>query len=254
MFKNKCRMAQWNFTNINNCLVRLKTLKSVALFSRAKFHVLVGDVTKVSKIKRAHINFNTRFQRFFYNRYFRKPSEQKLKEKDKISERYNLIYRANVDKYLLLSQVFSAFSIGIIVLVVITNSDFQDSTSNYDWRTKPTRTSENEIFVYLGTLVLFVVLIQIMVSRIPVRIYNSPDTKDYTFVMRGGLPFMRKYLYCKAAELTKIAETGILPWKESRYKIVSGYNEHPIILLEHYFRKPVDLNILLGYQENYPDK
>lgn len=187
-------------------------------------------------------------KRSFYN-WFRKPSEAEYRYKDRISPEYKLIYNTTFDKYLVLGQIVTAVIGGIAFIVaILTGETFTTVATPNEPQNGPK--FDSEFIVFVASLIVCIVIVQRMISIVPVRIYKSPITKEYVFVKRGVLPFSRKYFTCEANQLQKVEDASpIVPWNESTYKLVQGHEQKKLVLLEYCFKRPADLNILLGYQK-----
>lgn len=190
------------------------------------------------------------FHRTFFQ-FFKKPSVNTLKEMDGIPPEYILIYRNAMDKYVLSAQIVSTLSAIIVCAVVLFHSQWEFELNTQKWRldSQPTP-GESEGFIYASVFVTLCVLLHLVVAKMPIRIYNYPRRQKYVFIFYGTLPTTKKRLVCKINEIIKLEENGLLPWKDSRYEIVQ---KQKIIMLEHFFRKPSDLNIMLGYEKQAED-
>lgn len=177
-------------------------------------------------------------------------SPSTLKKNDKIPAECTLVYRTTFDKYIIGCQWITTTLAAILVCQIVFSKDFINSPSYEQFENKP-RVTNNEAYIYMFTFIGFILILHLMITRIPVRIYNYPDTKRYIFVFYGNLPLSKKHVMCAAKELVKVEEQGIVPWKDSRYKIIKqGQPETDVLLWDHYFRKPSDMNIMLGYEKD----
>lgn len=186
----------------------------------------------------------------FYT-WFARKSESQLKIADNVPKDYKLIYKTTFDNYLMGCQLLSSVLIAIVGCTILLNPNFND-VPNESSKSKA-RATDNEAMVYLTCFVIFVIILQQMIARIPIRIYNHSETKPYIFVLFGNLPFTKKHLVCTVNEISKMEVKGVFPWKDCRYKITKEEHDHNILLWDYYFRKPADFNILLGYQKDDDD-
>lgn len=212
---------------------------------------------KHTKTTRLHVEANffnrTTARRCFYTKFFRTPTEEMWKVKDGIPDHYRLIYNTKFEKYIILCQIFTMISVAGVGLVCLFEQNLSGSTVNFDeWRKRPGAV-DNEILVYLTCFIAMLVVLNVMVGKLPVRIYHNPKGLSYIFVKHKSLPFTKSYLRCKVNEVVKMEEYGILPWRDIRYKIQNGENEEQILLLDYYFKRPADYNIMLGYQKPETD-
>lgn len=178
--------------------------------------------------------------------WFRKPSESEYRFKDKIAPDYKLVYNTTMDKYLLLGQLVTGILGGTLGVAAVLTGDVKFPKPN-----EPQQLEMNgEFILYATALIVCVVAIQRIIAKVPIRIYKSEITKQYVFVKRGVLPFSKKYFTCTANQLRKVeGGTPIIPWNDNTYKLVQKHDERIMVLLEHCFKRPADLNILLGYQK-----
>ncbi|KAJ8929423.1 hypothetical protein NQ314_017872 [Rhamnusium bicolor] len=181
--------------------------------------------------------------------WFKRPSKNQLKIADNVPDEYILIYRNTMDRYIFFAQLITTLSAFIIIVSSIIKHDLTNMELDFSSWTYPPRQTENEIYVYVAAFTCLVVILQVLVSRLPIRIYNLPQQKKYIFVIYGNYPFTQKKLTTKVGEIASLPETGISPWKNDRYIIK---NQQTLILLDKYFRRPADLYIMLGVQRD-PD-
>lgn len=180
--------------------------------------------------------------------FFRLPPNSNTsfyKAKDNIPEHYELIYRNTMHRYFLMAQIVSAVSVVAISIAYIWQSEIQKPNLDH-WKNKP-KTFETDMYMMTIGLILINVALQVILHRCPIRIYNNAPTNKYIMVFYDYLPFMKSRLSCQVSDIKKLKETGILPWSDSRYEILSA---RKVIMLENFFRRPADLNIMLGYQKH----
>lgn len=187
-------------------------------------------------------------KRNFYG-LFRKKTMQQLKIKDDVPDQYILIYRSMMDKYIFLAQIITSVTAFIVIVTTIIKNDYLNVELDTSLFKSQPRQTENEMYVYVATFAIIVAVLQVMVSRLPIRIYNLPQQKNYIFVFRGNYPLTHRKAVCKAGDVIPIPESGILPWNDARYLIK---HQQKLILLDKYFRRPADLYIMIGVQKD-PD-
>lgn len=184
-------------------------------------------------------------QRQFFN-WFQKPSETQLKQRDRIAPEYKLIYNTTLDRYLVIGQIVTVAISSILGFIFIFKGDITAPMM----RLEKEKIVDNEMYLYVTVLVICIFVIQRVISKVPVRIYKSPQSKQYVFVIRGLAPFTRKYLTCRSNGLRKVEDiSSIIPWKNDTYTLMKGNEEKTVVLMDYYFKRPADLNILLGYQK-----
>lgn len=185
-----------------------------------------------------------------YAGFIRKPSIEELKIKDNVPDWYKLIYKSKMDRYLLLTQiVLTSCSVCFILFMIYTRDLKRKISSEYLGNRKA---GENDIIIMTAIFTLSLIGYHFLLSKMPVRIYNFPQKKEYKLIFYGNLPLSQKSLTCKVSEIVE-SQGGILPWKESRFLLTSGNEERHIFLFHNYFKRPADLYIMMGLQ-NDPDE
>lgn len=193
---------------------------------------------------------NMRENRFIsFKSMLKKPDAKKLKMQDNIPEHYQLIYRNTMYRYLYFAQILTTTTVVIVVLTLFMDGEIGTQINFENWKMKP-KSFDSDALVFLSAFLVINTLLQVMINKMPIRIYNYPKRNHYIMVFYGNLPFTKARLSCKVNEIMKLEETGILPWKDSRYEIAE---KRSIILMENFFRRPADLNIMLGYQPQDAD-
>lgn len=183
-------------------------------------------------------------KRTFYS-FWRKPSIEELRVKDKVPDQYKLIYKNSMDNYLLSTQIITTLSAAIVGLCLIVSDGIPYQLDN------KAAAPDNSSIIFITAFALVVVLLQVLLSKIPVRIYSFPQKKKYLFVFYGNMPLTQKTFTCKVGDLIE-SSGGITPWKNSRYLLKSGNQRMTIFLLDDFFRRPADLFIMMGLQPD-PD-
>lgn len=183
-------------------------------------------------------------------RLFAKDTISKIKEKDNVPEAFQLIYRNTMSNYLLAAQIVSTVGAGFVCLGLITSSEKQSvELRKGEWHQKANEIS-HEMYIFLTAFLGVCVLMQLLISRMPLRVYNHPKQDEYIMILYAALPTTTKRITCRVAELTRQEPSAIIPWNESTYEVK---NKGKVILLENFFRTPADLNIMLGYQKQPKD-
>lgn len=176
----------------------------------------------------------------------RKPNIDKLKLSDNIPKQYELVYRCTMSSYLYAAQISATIGALFVIIVAILN---YDSGNKYDINLSGIDLhnimhSEYQLTLFSAGFVLINIAVMILVSKFPVRIYFNAETKKYLGVVHGKIPKTKNILEFNAGDVKHTPKNGILPWNEYYYKLKNGQT---IIMLDHYFRKPDDMNIMLGY-------
>lgn len=232
------------------CFLELKT---IVTFTRPfNSYVFQHSSTKRCSLK-SNICSNQQLKRNLFT-WFTRQNPSTLKKQDKIPEEYKLVYKTTFDKYLIGCQWLTTTLVAILGFNILNDKSFVDIPLYDKFESKP-RTAKNEIYVYMASFIGFIVILHLMMARIPARIYNHAATRRYIFVFYGNLPLSKKHLTCTINEVIKVDEYGIVPWRDCRYKIIKkGHSENDVLLFDYYFRKPSDLNIMLGYEKDHIDE
>lgn len=95
-------------------------------------------------------------------------------------------------------------------------------------------------------LILLVILTNMLISRIPLRIYYTHKRGKYLFYFNGFVPDRMNKLEVKAGEImyTPKESTSIFPFKDDLYTYEPTGQKY--ILFEHHFKVPIDLSIMQG--------
>ncbi|XP_044272181.1 uncharacterized protein LOC123016050 [Tribolium madens] len=209
------------------------------LIPKIRFHMLSGSPQKSPPTG----------TRSFY-RFWLKPSQRDLKVADDIPDTYDLIYRNTMSKYILGAQIITLLAGGAVFMGYALKADYDDIQREVTKWSPTTRASGNQEMIYILFFFLFIISIQTMVRRVPIRIYKVPQTTKYISINYG--PFGKQRFKFMRGEVFHGRETGIVPWKENRFVIETKTDKRIFILMETYFRRPADLNIMLGEQRD-PD-
>ncbi|EFA12317.1 hypothetical protein TcasGA2_TC004218 [Tribolium castaneum] len=179
-----------------------------------------------------------------------KPSQRDLKIADDIPDTYDLIYRNTMGRYVLGAQIITLLAGGAVLLGYALLSEYEHFEGEVTKWSPTSRATDDQEVIYAAFFVLFAISIQTMIRRVPIRIYKVPQTPKYISINYG--PFGKQRFSFKRGEVFHGKETGFLPWKENRYVVQTKKVKRNLIMLETYFRKPADMNIMLGEQKD-PD-
>lgn len=152
-----------------------------------------------------------------------------------------------MSNYIYTAQYVSGLSIviGSIIFIKIFNTRNNYKIVESIIPTQNSTVDNNlELLIFSSTFVIINIFLCYFVSKFPIRIYFNENTKTYMGFMLGFLPKTKKSINFKVGDIISKEKSGILPWKQFEYRIKNGQN---IILLEQYFRRPQDMNIMLGY-------
>lgn len=209
----------------------------------SKFNNLSTNATIISiKLVRSTIVKSKGQCRLYNTRY--SSLTEKFKAIDNVPEHFNLIYRNRMKNYLTIAQVCSVFGIAATTLLVMFK---EDSTEvDMDFATKP-KHYKDELVFFMTIIFGMGVMLQSLVYKCPIRIYNYPQKEKYIMVFYRSLPMLTRNIKCQVAEVTKLADNNVIPWGKNQYEI---NKQQKVILVHSYFRRPVDLQILLGEQPN----
>ncbi|XP_060519365.1 uncharacterized protein LOC132697765 [Cylas formicarius] len=190
-------------------------------------------------------------KRNFFN-LFRKPSKNQLRLKDKVPDGYELIYRNIADRYIFLCQLVNGVTIlvvGVVTMLDLDQAQKLQFNPNDQLKVAHKQTAK-EIVVYISVFIVIYVILQLLVSQVPVRVYCCPKSQKYLSIFYGNLPFTMRRLQFQVGDVKQASNNFMkLPWTEYQYEIK---DQQKIILLEQYFRRPADLFIMLGTQRD-PD-
>ncbi|XP_018333859.1 uncharacterized protein LOC108742980 [Agrilus planipennis] len=182
-------------------------------------------------------------RRMFYS-LFKRPTMEELQLSDKVPEQFVLIYNNRMKNYLLYGHFTIYLCIAMFIIVVLLKNGSSFKSDNKAGSTS--KLFEQDQLIFLSALITFAVIVQSLILRMPVRIYNNPKTNHYAFIYYGLIPNNKRKLFCKLSDIIKQEEKGLLPWKDSRFIIKERDN---VILIHEFFRTPSDLNIILGYEK-----
>lgn len=167
--------------------------------------------------------------------------------KDSIPKDYQLVYRCTMSSYLYTAQYISVLGLaGAIVIFTTTYSSkmeyqFDKKTVDYFELTN----EEYQSVIFMVSFVFLTLAACVLINKFPIRIYFNDATNTYLGFTYGKLPNTKTILNFKAGELVEQPNRfKFLPWDQHKFKTKDG---KVIILLEQYFRRPQDLNIMLGH-------
>lgn len=115
-------------------------------------------------------------------------------------------------------------------------------------------TNETELIYFAIGFVVINAALRIMVNRYPLRIYKNSGRLfriqelsisfflsflffRYLAVFESQIPLRKTKFEFLKGDVVSVPPTGVLPWRESRYKI----NNRNVLLLIDYFKAPSEL-------------
>ncbi|XP_063373295.1 uncharacterized protein LOC134661240 [Cydia amplana] len=170
-------------------------------------------------------------------------AQSKWQEKDGVSKRWQLIYKAPMDTQLNYTTTYLTLStVAVTAGGVYYAAMFDKSTLN-----EPVvvgtdvviANSPTECLVYLGAFVAFHIMLKVLLNKYVLRLYQDGD--NYIAVFRGHMfntIFKHKF---HLKEFKKLRPTIFVSWGDARFDLG---NKHGIIL-ENYFKTPEHFNYLL---------
>ncbi|XP_050517188.1 uncharacterized protein LOC126891890 [Diabrotica virgifera virgifera] len=189
-------------------------------------------------------------KRSFFN-LFRKPTRDKLYVLDNVPDHFEIIHRNRMERYILVTRLGTWITSSIVfVFIILKYGSPKNHMEFIGSRTDVQRSSQNEFEIYLAMFTGLIVTLHLLIMKMPLRIYYSSPLKKYTMIVPSHLPFDNKRLSFTIGQLQKLPMTGILPWRDARYRIKYENDEKSLILMEDHFRKPADLWIMLGVQRD----
>ncbi|KAK5642576.1 hypothetical protein RI129_008743 [Pyrocoelia pectoralis] len=186
--------------------------------------------------------------RSYFFKFFPKPTETAMKVRDNVPAYFEIIYKNGMSRYLVCCRILSLGSVLFLTFCTLYSLLTETSTPKMvKWGSgQQPKPQENELLVVMSGLLVIAVMLHVIVNAMPIRIYNFPEKGQYIFIFYGIIPTTRKAVSCKLREVRKVEGGSLLPWRENKYEII---NRCRIIMLEEYFRRPADYNILIGYQK-----
>ncbi|XP_049829625.1 uncharacterized protein LOC126268137 [Schistocerca gregaria] len=163
--------------------------------------------------------------------------EEKIRKQDKLSSDYTLIYRAPMINYVKVAQGLCTgpplVFCGLLTANYFSDFLFAEVKDSYFGLTL----DQSDMMIFLVSYFLFNVVLYSFISRYALRIYSNKD-HVYKTIFQGLLPWNTKELSFKKGDIVRKPSLYFLPWKDSQYSI----GKKKVILLEQYFRRPVDLH------------
>lgn len=224
-----------------------RTCKSISDLLKIRRNIFYKGFCQRNAIPPNIFRINSFSQKIY--RFWRKPSNEELRIKDNISANYIMIYRNKMERYLFWTQIVTFSTATLIALKLMISPELvvKAPISTTDGM----QLENSDIFLFVSAFMIVIVVLQLLLTKLPIRIYNCPQKKKYTLVFYGNIPFSVRNLTCKVGDLFE-SPTGITSWKNAKYNLKTEEFDMDIFLLEEYFRRPADLYIMMGVQSD-PD-
>ncbi|XP_041973917.1 uncharacterized protein LOC121729460 [Aricia agestis] len=178
--------------------------------------------------------------------------EERYRQRDGMSRRWNLIYKAPMEGTLKYTSSYLTFSTVSVALGSLYYAAFMfDPLTMND----PVVVGDNVVIVsditeagiYLGAFFLFHTAIKVLLSKYVVRMYKDGD--NYVAIFNGHWHNQIKKHKFHLNEFEKLNPTYVVTWGDARY----GLGKKHGILLDNYFKTPEYLNILLYKRKTDPE-
>lgn len=190
--------------------------------------------------------YQTASARFISNHPLRFMETQDMwREKDNVSKRWQLIYKAPMDTALKWASSYLTLSMSTVAA-----GSFYYGTFVYDKADayNPVMIGDDvvianspmECFVYLATFIALHAAVKILISKYVIRLYQDGD--HYLAVFRGNFfNTINKHEF-HLKEFKKLRPTFVVSWGDARF----GLGDKHGIILENYFKSPAHFNYLLN--------
>ncbi|XP_013183330.1 uncharacterized protein LOC106129343 [Amyelois transitella] len=173
--------------------------------------------------------------------------EARWRELDNVSQRWQLIYKAPMEKWLKYLTMYLTFS---TTTIACASAYYAAFVFDVETMNDPVVIGKDVIIAnnamecctYLGAFVLFHVAIKVLLSKYVLRLYQDGD--NYLAIYSGNFYNIKKHQF-HLKEFKKLNPTFVVTWGDARF----GLGKRHGILLEHYFKTPQHFNYLL-YKNN----
>lgn len=219
--------------------------------SRRFSHKTLFYAKNVSSRKHIDLKRELYTQKRTIHYLWRKSSIQDLKLKDNVPSNWNLIYKHKMKNYLLSVQLVTTATATLLALVYL----FNEATDihNLEEVTQNVKHYDSDYFMFFTAFTVIVVVLQVFLSKTPIRIYNNAQKKEYKMIFYGSVPFTQNSCTFKVGDIYEYPGKSSLPWNNSAYILkMDENNQRKLYLLEAYFKRPADLFIMMGIQKD-PD-
>lgn len=171
-------------------------------------------------------------------------AQNKWQEKDDMSKRWKLIYKAPMDVQLNYVSTFLTLSTAATALggVYYAAFVFDKATMNNPvviGTDVVIANSAMECLVYLGSYVVFHIAVKVLLNEYVLRLYQDGD--NYVAVFRGHMFNSIKKHKFHLKDFKKLNPKVVVSWGDARFDLGNKYG----IILENYFKSPEYFNYLL---------
>ncbi|KAJ2946599.1 hypothetical protein O0L34_g12655 [Tuta absoluta] len=166
------------------------------------------------------------------------------RERDGVSKRFQLIYKAPMEKLLNFATAYLTFSTATIGSLGAYYAAFVFDRTTMD---APVVLGEDiviansglECFSYLGAFVAFHVVVKVLLSKYVIRLYKDGD--NYVAVFRGHWynSILKHEFHLK--DVQKLQPTLVITWGDARFSVGGKH----AVLLSDYFKTPEYYNNLV---------
>lgn len=175
--------------------------------------------------------------------------QERWREKDSMSKRWQLIYKAPMEKALNYATAYLTFSTVTTALCGIYYAGFVFDVKDMN---NPVILGDDvviadsgaECLIYLGAFILFHTAVKVLLSKYVIRMYQDGD--NFTAVFRGHWFNSTKKHEFKLHEFEKLKPTFVVSWGDARF----GLGKKHGIILENYFKTPEHFNYLLDKKKS----
>ncbi|XP_045760407.1 uncharacterized protein LOC123864167 [Maniola jurtina] len=170
--------------------------------------------------------------------------QEKWKEKDGVSQQWNLIYKAPMEQVLNVATAYLTASTVTITAGGIYYAGFVfDINTMYDpvllGGDVVIANNAFECLIYLGAFVLFNTAVKVVLSKFVIRLYQDGD--QYLAIFRGNWYNSIVKHEFHLDEFKKLNPTFVVSWGDSRFSLGKKHG----ILLDQYFKTPEYYNYLV---------
>ncbi|KAM7345288.1 uncharacterized protein ACRADG_011653 [Cochliomyia hominivorax] len=162
-----------------------------------------------------------------------KEKELRYKEKDRVPEKYELIYRAPMESYVVWAMHVSTVTASIISTAAIYQY------ANNQPILEPLNTTlvmhSEDIYYFAAGFLAINALLRLVVSMFPLRIYK--DLGKYLAVYHSQLPLNISHHHFEQGQV-KAVYYRFSPWNNATYKLGNKTS----LLLEDYFKTPSEFH------------
>uniref|UniRef100_A0A2A4K7W1 Transmembrane protein 186 n=1 Tax=Heliothis virescens TaxID=7102 RepID=A0A2A4K7W1_HELVI len=166
------------------------------------------------------------------------------REKDGVSKRWQLIYKAPMDTAIKYASTYLTLSTAMVAASSMYYGAFVFELADLS---KPVVVGDDviiantavECFIYLGAFIALNIAVKTLVSKYVLRLYQDGD--EYLAIFRGHFFNTISTHKFHLRDFKKLSPTFVVSWGDARFDLG---NKHGI-LLENYFKTPEHFHYLL---------